>query len=106
MFQLDINIEPEKGWKTEDLFVPPGFHVAAEMKGGGPEPKGEAGTQPFMYPAGLGGILMNGCYGTNYQKGDPCFNAYWKTTRCEVSKLVLFSVTHFLIFSYLVFSIH
>ncbi len=89
MFQLDINIEPEKGWKTEDLFVPPGFHVDAEMTGEDEKPEGEAGDQPFLYPMGVGGMLMNSCVGTNYQPGDPCYEAYWATTRCEVSKLIV-----------------
>ncbi|XP_078353427.1 uncharacterized protein LOC144638119 [Oculina patagonica] len=80
--KLDINIEPEKGWKTEDLFVPPGFHVDAEMTGEDEKPEGEAGDQPFLYPMGVGGMLMNACVGTNYQPGDPCYEAYWETTRC------------------------
>ena len=82
---MEINVEPEKGWKTEDMFVPAGFHIDAEMTGEDEEPEGEAGEQPFSYPMGVGGVLMNGCYGTNYQPGDPCYEAYWETTICAVS---------------------
>ena len=101
VFQLDIDIEPEKGWKTEDVFVPPGFHVAAEMTAEEEKPEGEAGEQPYSYPLGLGGVLMNACVGTNYQPGDPCYDAYWAETICAVSKIVLFSVSQFIMFSYL-----
>ena len=91
IFKLDINIEPEKGWKTEDLLVPAGFHIEAEMTGKDEEdeedkePEGEAGEQPYVYPMGVGGVLMNGCYGTDYQPGDPCYDAYGATTICAVS---------------------
>ncbi|KAJ7378598.1 hypothetical protein OS493_021898 [Desmophyllum pertusum] len=80
--KLEVNVEPEKGWKTEDLLVPAGFHIDAEMTGEDKKPQGEAGEQPFVYPMGVGGLLMNGCFGTNYQPGDPCYEARWKTTLC------------------------
>ncbi|KAL9951279.1 hypothetical protein ACROYT_G043917 [Oculina patagonica] len=80
--KLEVNVEPEKGWKTEDLLVPAGFHIDAEITGEDEEPEGETGEQPFVYPMGVGGILMNGCFGTNYQPGDPCYEARWKTTLC------------------------
>ena len=79
------------------MFVPPGFHVDAEVTGEDEKPEGEAGDQPFLYPMGVGGMLMNSCVGTNYQPGDPCYEAYWETTICAVSKIVLYSVTHLLI---------
>ena len=85
IFKLEINVQPEKGWKTEDLFVPAGFHIDAEMTGEDEEPEGTPGEQPVAYPMGVGGVLMNGCFGTNYQAGDPCYEAEWKTTICAVS---------------------
>lgn len=88
IFKLDINIEPEKGWKTEDMFVPAGFHIDAEMTGEDEEPEGEPGEQPYVYPMGVGGVLMNGCYGTNYKPGDPCYDAYGTTTICAVSLII------------------
>ena len=96
VFQLDIDIEPEKGWKTEEMFVPPGFHISAEMSGEDEKPDGEAGEQPFAYPMGVGGVLMNGCFGTNYKPGDPCYVAYWETTICHVSIIRSFSQLMFL----------
>lgn len=86
-FQLDININPDKGWKTEDMFVPPGFHIDAEITGEDEKPDGEIGDQPFSYPMGVGGMIMNGCFGKEYQPGDPCFQAKGRTTICLVGKL-------------------
>ena len=83
---MEVNVEPEKGWKTEDLLVPAGFHIDAEITGEDEEPQGEAGEQPYTYPMGVGGLFMNGCFGTNYQPGDPCYEARWKTTLCLVSQ--------------------
>ncbi len=82
---MEVNVEPEKGWKTEDLLVPAGFHIDAEITGEDEEPEGETGEQPFVYSMGVGGLLINGCFGTNYQPGDPCYEARWKTTLCLVS---------------------
>ena len=83
--QLEIDIKPDKGWQTEDLFVPPGFEIDAEITGEDEKPHGEAGDQPFAYPMGVCGLIMNGCFGRDYQQGDPCYEATWKTTICLVS---------------------
>ena len=84
---MKVNIMPDKGWKTEDLFVPPGFHIDAEITGDEKKPHGEIGVQPFAYPMGAGGLMMNGCFGRDYQSGDPCYAAKRKTTICRVSML-------------------
>ncbi|XP_066271929.1 uncharacterized protein [Branchiostoma lanceolatum] len=34
------------------------------------------------YPFGMGPIMMNGCFGTNYQEGDPCFEAFTPIEAC------------------------
>ena len=91
-FQLEIDIEPDKGWQTEDMFVPPGFHLGAEITGEDEKPEGQKGEQAFAYPMGIGGMIMNGCYGTNYQLGDPCYQAKDATTLCWVSKYGLLDV--------------
>ena len=85
-FQLNINIKPDKGWKSDDFFVPPGFHIDAEVTGEAEKSEGEKGEQPFAYPMGIGGMMMNGCYDTDYQRGDPCYQAKDTTTLCLVSK--------------------
>jgi len=66
------------------LLVPAGFHIDAELTGEEEKSEGETGEQPYVYPMGVGGLLMNGCFGTNYQPGDPCYEARWKTTLCLV----------------------
>ena len=83
---MELNIEPLKGWQTEDMFVPAGFHIDAQVTGEDEQPEGEKGEQPFAYPMGIEGMMMNGCYGTNYQLGDPCYQAKDTTTLCLVSK--------------------
>ena len=88
---MEINIEPDKGWKTEDLFVPSGFHIDAEVTGEDERPKGEKGAQPFSYPMGIGGMIMNGCYDTNYKLGDPCYVAKDTTTLCLVGCHIYFN---------------
>ena len=49
-FQLEINIDPQKGWETENLFVPPGFHIDSKIEGEDEKPKGETGEQPSSIP--------------------------------------------------------
>ena len=85
-FQLELNIEPEKGWKTESMFAPAGMHIdAAYTKEEGTK-KSNQGEPPFTYPMGVGGVMMNGCYGSNYQKGDPCYAAKRVSSICSVSE--------------------
>ncbi|KAI8491970.1 hypothetical protein Bbelb_303430 [Branchiostoma belcheri] len=36
----------------------------------------------YTYPAGLGPVLMNGCFGTGYKNGDPCWKAKIPRTGC------------------------
>ena len=89
---MEIDIEPDKGWQTENMFVPAGFHIGAEITGEDEKPEGQKGEQGFAYPMGIGGMIMNGCYGTNYQLGDPCYQAKDTTTLCLVSKYRLLDV--------------
>lgn len=44
-----------------------------------------SGQQPFTFPFGAGGLIMNGCFGSGYQPGDRCYDATWATTKCLVS---------------------
>ena len=82
-----MNIEPEKGWKTESMMVPAGVHIDAEYTGEEKHDEKNPGEQPFAYPMGVGGLLMNGCYGTNYQIGDPCYDFKTASSICLVSEL-------------------
>ena len=81
-FQLELNIEPEKGWKRESMYAPAGVHVHAEYT-----TEDFIAAQPFAYPMGIGGVKMNGYYGTKYQIGDPCYDFQTASRNCHVSKL-------------------
>eukprot|EP00058_Branchiostoma_floridae_P005553 XP_002591041.1 hypothetical protein BRAFLDRAFT_69406 [Branchiostoma floridae] len=37
---------------------------------------------PAIYPMGVGPLLMNGCFQTNYAEGDPCFEAFVPIEAC------------------------
>ena len=75
---------PDKGWENEDMFVPPGYHIDAAVEGGETSPK-EEGQVPYVFPSGVGGVLMNGCWGTDYKPNDPCYNSKATSTICSVS---------------------
>ncbi|XP_068740594.1 uncharacterized protein [Montipora capricornis] len=79
--KIKLDILPEKGWESEDMFVPPGYHLDTEISDEGGSPK-EAEPPAYNYPAGLGNVLMNGCYGTGYKPGDPCYVAKWTLDAC------------------------
>ena len=36
----------------------------------------------FAYPLGVGNLMMSGCFGSGYEKGDPCYENLRFTTRC------------------------
>lgn len=67
------------------MFIPPGYHINAEIEGQEKPDESINDPQPYAYPAGLGSMIMNGCWGTGYKKGDPCFNALEASDQCRVS---------------------
>ena len=69
---------PDKGWSTPDMFVPPGYHMGASLSGV-EKPEKEQSDVPYTYApnTGVGYVMMNGCWGTNYTASDPCYNAKW-----------------------------
>ena len=44
-----------------------------EISQGSPEK--QSGGDAYTYPAGIGPMLINGCFGNSYKKGDPCYAA-------------------------------
>lgn len=83
--QIKLDITPDKGWETEDMFLPPGYHINAEIEGNKEPSSPEQPEAAYNYPAGMGSVIMNGCWGTGYKKGDPCFDALEATGQCRVS---------------------
>ena len=83
VLQIKLDIVPDKGWQSEDMFVPAGYHLDTSISDeeGSPPENDQAS---FSYPAGLGSVLMNGCFGTGYKEGDPCYVAKWKMDACLV----------------------
>ena len=69
------------------MFVPSGYHIDASI-GGRSKPPTEDGSPSFSYPAGMGQVLMNGCFGTGYTENDPCFSADATSVSCKVSFLL------------------
>lgn len=83
--QIKLDITGDKGWQTDDMFIPPGYHMYAKIE---PESKPASavnGQPPFTFPFGAGGLIMNGCFGSGYKPGDRCYDATWATTKCLVS---------------------
>ena len=67
--------------------VPAGMHITSRITADEKdnEPDGVIGQGASVYPFGIGGLLMNGCYGSGYEPGDPCFDATWTTDLCLVN---------------------
>ena len=40
------------------------------------------GGETFVYPFGIGPIIINNCFGDNYAEGDPCYRVIQKEERC------------------------
>ena len=83
--QIKLDIMPDKAWSTPDMFVPPGYHMGASISGI-EKPEQEHGDVPYTYApnSGVGYVMMNGCWGTNYTANDPCYNAKTTSSVCQV----------------------
>ena len=67
------------------MFVPPGYHINAAVENEGSSHKSqEQGESVYTYPAGIGSVMMNGCWGTGYKPGDPCYQSLGVLTACQV----------------------
>ncbi|XP_035685646.1 uncharacterized protein LOC118422234 [Branchiostoma floridae] len=61
----------------DDMFAPPGMEMKIDVEedpGTDSEPDQSSQPMAFSYPMGMGDALMNGCFGTGYKEGDPCWN--------------------------------
>ncbi|CAH1233427.1 Hypp738 [Branchiostoma lanceolatum] len=75
--KAEIDFVPEKGMVQDDMFAPPGMEMKIDVeKDPGKDSEPDQSSQPmaFSYPMGMGSALMNGCFGTGYVAGDPCYN--------------------------------
>ena len=73
------------------MFVPPGYHMGASISDVDQTGEKEHGHQGYTYApnTGLGYVMMNGCYGTNYTTSDPCYNSKFASPICLVRKNTL-----------------
>ena len=74
------------------MFVPAGYHLNAEIENEGEKAESQEQNEPvYTYPAGIGTMMMNGCWGTGYKPGDPCYQSLEVLTACQVRLLFTFS---------------
>ncbi|XP_035690604.1 uncharacterized protein LOC118425679 [Branchiostoma floridae] len=72
-----------RGSNTGDTFSPPDQEIRMEFEHVDDSDEGTTdGITPISYPMGLGSVLMNGCFGTNYSTGDPCYEAFVPIEAC------------------------
>ncbi|XP_078589031.1 uncharacterized protein LOC144869531 isoform X2 [Branchiostoma floridae x Branchiostoma japonicum] len=75
--KAEVDFVPDKGMVEDDMFAPPGMHMKVDVEedpGKDSEPDGSSQPMAFSYPVGMGSALMNGCFGTGYGPGDPCYD--------------------------------
>ena len=83
--KIKLDITGDKGCQTDDIIIPPGYYINGKVI---PESKlapTAQGQQPFTFPFGAGGLIMNGCFGSGYKPGDHCYDATWATIKRMVS---------------------
>ncbi|XP_078697806.1 uncharacterized protein LOC144925600 isoform X2 [Branchiostoma floridae x Branchiostoma belcheri] len=77
--EAEIQLVPRPGATMGNMYAPPGWEIRHKYKykEGRDEETVSSGGQAsaYTYPAGLGPVLMNGCFGTGYKNGDPCWKA-------------------------------
>ncbi|XP_035699632.1 uncharacterized protein LOC118432207 [Branchiostoma floridae] len=78
--EADVRVLPiSRGDDMGNTFVPAGYEIShkyhyADEKDD-EQDSSAATASAFSYPVGLGPVLMNGCFGTGYVNGDPCWEA-------------------------------
>ena len=76
-----ISFERLQGFNGPDEFEPSGWQLEVGQNTVSDQPEGED-EPPTMWPMGVGVAMMNGCFRTGYQPGDPCYEAARFATRC------------------------
>ncbi|XP_019621861.1 PREDICTED: uncharacterized protein LOC109468070 [Branchiostoma belcheri] len=75
--KAEVDFVADKGMVQDDMFAPPGLHMRVDVEqdpGKDGEPDQSSQPMAYGYPVGMGAALMNGCFGTGYKAGDPCYN--------------------------------
>ncbi|XP_078599632.1 uncharacterized protein LOC144874877 [Branchiostoma floridae x Branchiostoma japonicum] len=75
-----------RGTNTGDTYSPAGYELRMDFEtnddGDDDELDSSDGMSPAVYPMGVGPLLMNGCFQTNYAEGDPCYEAFVPIEAC------------------------
>ncbi|XP_035682767.1 uncharacterized protein LOC118420163 [Branchiostoma floridae] len=74
-----------RGTNTGDTFSPAGYELRLRFdreEDGDGEDDSSDGMSPALFPSGAGPLLMNGCFGSNYAEGDPCYEAFVSIEAC------------------------
>ncbi|XP_035674669.1 uncharacterized protein LOC118414613 isoform X2 [Branchiostoma floridae] len=75
-----------RGTNTGDTYSPAGYELRMDFETQDDDDDDEQdssdGMAPAIYPMGVGPLLMNGCFQTNYAEGDPCFEAFVPIEAC------------------------
>ncbi|KAI8489136.1 hypothetical protein Bbelb_331210 [Branchiostoma belcheri] len=85
--KAEVDFVADKGMVEDDMFAPPGMHMKVDVEedpGTDSEPDQSSEPMAFSYPLGMGSALMNGCFGTGYVPGDPCYNVRDVIPACYV----------------------
>ncbi|XP_078358827.1 uncharacterized protein LOC144643444 isoform X2 [Oculina patagonica] len=84
MFTIQLDIKPDMTFDSdrENAHLPEGYHLSATVEDED-EPQHEAAAPAYVYPAGMGHVLMNGCYGRDYQENDPCYQIRRTASYCQ-----------------------
>ncbi|KAI8500294.1 hypothetical protein Bbelb_218600 [Branchiostoma belcheri] len=88
--EADIQLVNGRGAMMGNMYAPPSWEIRHKYKykdDSSDEDKDSSGGEAaaFTYPAGLGPVLMNGCFGTGYKNGDPCYKAKIPRTGCPIN---------------------
>eukprot|EP00058_Branchiostoma_floridae_P001127 XP_002586615.1 hypothetical protein BRAFLDRAFT_106125 [Branchiostoma floridae] len=84
--KAEVDFVAQKGMVEDDMFAPPGMQMKIDVEEDprtDSEPDESSQPKAFSYPMGMGPALMNGCFGTGYKKGDPCWNKKAFSPVCE-----------------------
>ncbi|XP_019634114.1 PREDICTED: uncharacterized protein LOC109477328 [Branchiostoma belcheri] len=78
--EADVRVLPiSRGDNLGNSFVPAGYEISHKYhyadETDDEQDSSTAAVSAYSYPVGLGPVLMNGCFGTGYVNGDPCWEA-------------------------------
>ncbi|XP_077985079.1 uncharacterized protein LOC144439719 [Glandiceps talaboti] len=68
-----IDIQPQNGFGSDGEIAPPAWHIDVDVDEEDDEEEEESSESVFGYPMGIGPMMFNGCYGSGYLPGDPCY---------------------------------